>query len=417
MNNVILMITIAFFTILGKSYGQYCTTDTRYTEAEFFKTSELQLKKDIQYGTAPDRLGNPHSLLMDIYYPNLTVDTSPKRPFIMVFHGGAFKEGDKQQGDIKDLCIHFAKRGYVCASVGYRLGHDLSEYDQYKARYRAIQDGHAALRYIVDNANTYKIDTNWVFVGGQSAGSLLSQGMVYSDQSELDSISLLYNPIAISTALGKLTTSGNNLTNTCTIKGIFNNWGAVPSNEIDKDEMIPTIAFHGEVDTIVYIDEKSLAHFTMNGSRKIHNDLLANNVCSELTVDPAGDHGIYRNELSVFRAQRASCFFKSIFCNSCSNFYATKTTPANCSTTLSADEYTFESNNIEVYPNPFQNSFIIKGMGGTLDIKIYNSFGQLVVKEEINSGEIQADLIPGLYFLHIKHVESNTSYTTKLIKT
>ena len=78
----------------------------------------------------------------------------------MLFHGGGFSSGDKQSGDIKDLCIHLDRRGFVCATVNYRLGYNFTEYGQYKARYRAIQDGHAAMRYIVNNANTVRIDTS-----------------------------------------------------------------------------------------------------------------------------------------------------------------------------------------------------------------------------------------------------------------
>lgn len=163
--------------------------------------------------------------------------------------------GDKQSGDIVDLCVHMALRGFVFAPlVNYRLGYDFSEYGQYKARYRAIQDGNAALRFTVNNANTVRIDTSWLFVGGQSAGSLLALGMVYADQSELDSISLLYNTTATSVELGNLLTSGNNLTNTYSIKGVFNNWGAAVESEVDSDEMIPTVAFHGELDAVVQID-------------------------------------------------------------------------------------------------------------------------------------------------------------------
>jgi predicted esterase len=353
---------------------------------------------------------------MDLYYPNLVVDTAPKRPFIILFHGGGFSSGDKQSGDIRDLCVHLALRGFVCASVNYRLGHDFSEYGQYKARYRAIQDGNAALRYVVNNANAVRIDTNWLFVGGQSAGSLLALGMVYADQFELDSISLLYSTTAASVELGNLHTSGNNLTNTYSIKGIFNNWGGVTESEVDIDEMIPTVAFHGELDTTVLIDaDNSFAYYTLNGSRAIYNDLIANNICSELTVDTTGEHGIFRNASSIFRAQRASCFFKSVFCNNCSSFYTTDSIPSNCSLLLSVDEHSFGSN-IKVYPNPFENSFKIEGIDGVFDLSIYNCFGQLVYKDEIFNGDVQIDLMPGIYFLNIKHVESNKSFTTKLIK-
>jgi alpha/beta hydrolase fold/Secretion system C-terminal sorting domain len=417
MKTKFIIVTAIIFVLNGKAFGQYCTTDNRYTEVQFFDSTKIIRGGDIQYGIAQDWQGNPDILLMDIYYPHLTVDVSPKRPFIMMFHGGAFQAGDKRQGDIVDVCLELAKRGFVCASVGYRLGNDNSEYSDYKARYRAMQDGHAAMRYIVKNAATLRIDTSWIFVGGQSAGSVLSQGMVYADQSELDSISLLFDTTAISVELGGLFTSGNTLTDTYSIKGIFNNWGGVLSNEIDIDEMVPTIAFHGALDTIVLIDEKSYTHLTMYGSRKMYHDFVANNVCYELTVDPTGEHGIYRGpEESKFRAQRASCFFKSIFCNSCSDFYATETIPSNCSSNVTSDGNHYESNIIKVYPNPFENSFSIQGIDGTLDITIYNCFGQLVYKDKVFNGIVQTDLIPGLYFLKIKQVDSIKSFTTKLIK-
>jgi acetyl esterase/lipase len=415
MKTKFLILTAILFVLNGKAFGQYCTTDTRYTEVQFFDSTEIIRGSNIQYGIAPDRLGNPQNLLMDIYYPHLTIDKSPKRPFIMMFHGGAFQAGDKRQGDIVDVCLELAKRGFVCASVGYRLGNDNSEYDDYRARYRAIQDGHAAMRYVVNNANSLRIDTSWIFVGGQSAGSVLSQGMVYADQSELDSISLLYNSTAISVELGGLFTSGNTLTTTYTIKGVFNNWGGVPSNEIDKDEMVPTIAFHGELDTIVLIEEKIYPFFKMKGSRTMYNDLVANNICYELNVDPTGDHGIYRGPSSKFRAQRASCFFKSVFCNNCSNFYTTDSIPSKCSLTLSINEQSYESN-VKVYPNPFENSFSIQGIDGNLEITIYNFFGQIVYKDEESNGIIQTDLLTGIYFLNIKQLKTNKTFSFKLIK-
>jgi hypothetical protein len=414
--NKFFILTAALFFFFGKASGQYCTNDSRYTEAFFFDSTQITIGSNIQYGIASNFQGNSYKLLMDLYYPNLSVDLSPKRPFIMLFHGGGFSSGDKQSGDIRDLCIHLAMRGFVCASVNYRLGDAFTEYGQFKARYRAIQDGNAALRYVVNNANTVRIDTNWLFVGGQSAGSLLALGMVYSDQFELDSISLLYNTTSISVELGNLHSSGNNLTNTYSVKAIFNNWGAVAGSEVDIDEMIPTIAFHGELDATVLIDaDNSFLHYTLNGSRAIHYDLTANNICSEITIDTKGDHGIYRNSSSLFRAQRASCFFRSVFCNNCTSFYTTDSVPSNCSTPLSTKEFNFGSN-INVYPNPFESSFSIDGVEGILDLTIYNCFGQVVYKNDTFNGVAQIDLMPGIYFLNINQLDSNKSFRTKLIK-
>ncbi|MGE0636469.1 MAG: alpha/beta hydrolase fold domain-containing protein [Bacteroidia bacterium] len=416
MSTKLFILSAALLVLTGKTYGQYCTDNARYTEVQYFDSTEITIGTNVQYGTAQDFQGNPYPLLMDLYYPNLALDTSAKRPFVMLFHGGGFSSGDKQSGDIRDLSIHLALRGFVCASLNYRLGHDFSEYGQYKARYRAIQDGHAAMRYVVNNVNAVRIDTNWLFTGGQSAGALIALGMVYADQSELDSISLLYSTTAAGVELGNLYTSGNNLTNTYSIKGIFNNWGGVTASEMDVEELLPTVAFHGEQDSTVLIDaDNSFAHYTLNGSRAIHNELTANNICSEITIDTTGGHGIFRNASSVFRAQRASCFFKSIFCNNCSSFYTTDSIAPNCSIPIGVNEHSWGSA-VKVYPNPFENSFRIEGVDGAFNLSVSNCFGQLVFKDERLNGDVELDLIPGMYFLTIQPVESTKSCTTKLVK-
>lgn len=245
---------------------------------------------------------------------------------------------------------------------------------------------------------------------------MLALGMVYADPFELDSISLFYNTTAVSNELGNLYTSGNNLTNTYTIKGIFNNWGGVSQSEVDVDEMIPTVAFHGQLDSTVFIDsDNSFLHYTLDGSRAIHYNLIAHNICSDITIDTTGGHGVYRNASSVFRAGRASCFFKSVFCNSCTTFYTTDSIPSNCSTLSGIHDYNVGPT-VTVYPNPVENILTIDGVSGTLDLIIYNSFGQIVFNAETMDGKVSVDLSTGLYLLTIKQIASNKSYTTKFIK-
>lgn len=402
--------------LIHSAKGQYCTNNTRYTEVQYFDSTEITIANNVQFGIAIDHLGNPDTLRMDLYYPNLGIDTSLKRPFIMLFHGGGFSSGNKASGDIVDLCVHLSLRGYVCASVNYRLGYDFTEYGQYKARYRALQDGHAAMRYVVNNANAIRVDTSWIFVGGQSAGALLALGMVYADPTELDSISLLYGASPTSVELGNLYTSGNTLTNTYSFKGVFNNWGAATQTEIDVAEMLPTIAFHGELDSTVLIDaDHSFLHYTLNGSRELHQQLIANNVCSEITIDTLGEHGIYRNESSVFRAARASCFFKSIFCNNCSDFYTTDSIASNCSSPLQIQENNFHPQ-VKLFPNPIEKTFRIEGLSGTLQLTLYNSVGQLVYTSEIENLQAQINLLPGIYVLNVRPLLSNETFTFKLIK-
>ncbi|MCU0421415.1 MAG: alpha/beta hydrolase fold domain-containing protein [Bacteroidia bacterium] len=411
LSTLILLLIVFHQTI----FAQPCTNDSRYTELAYFDSTALTVAVNIQYGNALDYQGNPYPLRMDLYYPNINIDTARRRPFIMMFHGGGFSSGDKQSGDIRDVCIQLALRGFVCASVNYRLGHDFSEYEQFKARYRAIQDGHAAMRYIVNNASTVRVDTSWLFVGGQSAGALLALGMVYTDVDEVDSIANFYQSVPLSSNLGGLYTSGNNLTNTYQIKGIFNNWGGVAKNEIDRDEMIPTIAFHGELDDVVRIDaDTSFSHYTLNGSRAIHQQLMTNNICSELTIDTLGGHGIFRNQSTVFRAQRASCFFKSIFCNQCTPFFTTDSIPTNCSLKLSVSQPSTPLA-VVVSPNPFESSFIIEGIQQPVSIILFDVFGKIIHQQTYESGLVRTDVQPGIYFLHVQSLNQRKQII-KLVK-
>jgi acetyl esterase/lipase len=409
------LLVSVFFLFVSQANGQYCTGTNRFTEVPSFTLNQITVAKNIQFGIASDHLGNPDTLGLDLYYPNLNLDPLPKRPFVMLFHGGGFSSGDKASGDIVDLCGQLALRGFVAASVNYRLGHDFSEYGQYKARYRAIQDGHAAMRYVVQNANAVRIDTSWMFIGGQSAGSLLALGMVYADPTELDSISLLYGSMPVSTELGNLYNSGNGLSNRYTFKGIVNNWGGVTASEMDAAEMIPTVAFHGAQDTTVRIGaDDSFLHYTLNGSEAIHNQLVAANICSELNVDPSGGHGIYRNASTAFRAGRTSCFFKRLFCSECEVFYATDSIAANCATALSIGDDPSES--IRMYPNPFKNSFQLDGLGDLAEVSIYHPLGQSVYRRRIVNGLVEVDLPPGLYFLKAQGEGTGISFSKRIYR-
>ena len=62
-------------------------------------------------------IDNAHE--MDIYTPD--GDTEINRPVILYMHGGSFYGGDKTSTDCVDFCESMAKRGYVTASLNYRL--------------------------------------------------------------------------------------------------------------------------------------------------------------------------------------------------------------------------------------------------------------------------------------------------------
>ena len=374
MNKGLLIISILLLT--QTLTAQYCTNDTRFTEVEYFTDSEIDSIANVTYATVIDWQSNTQNLQYDVFFPSANVETLTQRPCVMVIHGGGFTTGSK--AGLHRTCQELAKRGYVAITINYRLGWS-TQTEQIEAIYRAEQDAKAALRHIVANASTYQIDLNWIFIGGGSAGSITALNTVYVSQSEWSFI--LPNA---QTTLGDLNTSGNTLTNAYDIKGIFNNWGATTGQFMQPNEMIPTISFHGELDNTVPIDSASNG-FT--GSRPIHNKLIANGVCSELTVQTDGAHGIYKSiEGTAFRTGRASCFFKSIFCNTCTDLYTTDSIHADCSMTTNT-ENSISTNDITVYPNPFHgqlNIEITTEKAENIMLQIIDNTGRVILSKNEN---------------------------------
>jgi len=104
--------------------------------------------KNITYGQAVNLSGNEEKLLLDVFSPQN--DTVKKRPLLIFIHGGGFQSNSKSGAYPSLICNGFAKRGYVTASIDYRLGiaSTKSKKDYAEAMYRAQQDGKAAVRFL-----------------------------------------------------------------------------------------------------------------------------------------------------------------------------------------------------------------------------------------------------------------------------
>lgn len=87
-------------------------------------------------------------------------------PAVICIHGGGFRAGKRDGYD--GLCIRLAERGYVAATISYRLA---PKY-QFPA---AVHDTKAAVRWMRANAGKYNIDPERIGVTGGSAGGHLAQ--------------------------------------------------------------------------------------------------------------------------------------------------------------------------------------------------------------------------------------------------
>lgn len=103
------------------------------------------------------------SLALNIARPKVA---SGLRPAVLCIHGGGFRAGKRESYDA--LCIKLAEKGFVAATVTYRL----APQHQFPA---AVHDCKAAIRWLRANASKYKIDPSKIGVTGGSAGGHLAQ--------------------------------------------------------------------------------------------------------------------------------------------------------------------------------------------------------------------------------------------------
>ncbi|MFF7474502.1 alpha/beta fold hydrolase [Streptomyces sp. NPDC008092] len=124
-------------------------------------TSAITTTDDITY-SSPTTEGRKTDLKLDIQVPK----TSGKKPLVVYVTGGGWVTADRT-GNL-DQRTYVADQGYVVASVQYRTTTGGATYKD------ALADVKSAIRYLRANAGTYGIDTDRVFVWGQSAGGYLA---------------------------------------------------------------------------------------------------------------------------------------------------------------------------------------------------------------------------------------------------
>lgn len=114
------------------------------------------IESDVSYGPYQQNV-------LDIMMPKET--SREKRPGVIVIHGGGWVNGNKESQ--LPLCERYLERGFVCASVGYRLA-------GVATAPAAITDVLEATRWFFNNARRYRVDKKRIVVTGSSAGGHLA---------------------------------------------------------------------------------------------------------------------------------------------------------------------------------------------------------------------------------------------------
>lgn len=124
-------------------------------------------KLNVPYGSAVNFVGQQETLKLDLYRPP---ERRKPRPVVIWVHGGGFTFGSRSF--LKNYADAFAQRGYVSATISYRLVGDQLGRVGYLAAARAAQhDAQAAVRWFRRRAGRLNIDPRRIFIGGHSAGA------------------------------------------------------------------------------------------------------------------------------------------------------------------------------------------------------------------------------------------------------
>jgi hypothetical protein len=392
---------------------------------------------DITYGQNTSWNGASTTLKMDVYQP--TGDTETKRPLLILVHGGSFIGGSKTDGDMVTFSQKFAKKGYVCASIDYRLGFfPFDSANAVKAVVRATQDLRAAIRYFYKDkqtTDTYKIDTNHIFIGGSSAGAITALHVGYLNNECEIADYLNQNTI---NQLGGLEGSSGNPGYSSTVHGILNGCGALARYSWLEAGDIPVASVHGTNDGTVKYNRGVVNPGTplmyLDGSRMIHERACAVGVENQFYtflgaphVPYAGNAAYMDTTVNFFR----DFLIKQLGCTDAilqpenSPAQAVNLYPINYCDGTPVDEVCPTSNLSEenifsalIYPNPSNGSIqIIPSISGNYSVEILDYSGRILVASKDNNSICEMNLhslSSGNYFVCVK--SGIYSLTQKLIK-
>jgi para-nitrobenzyl esterase len=288
------LLAITVLAFQGLTIAQTPCDAGRYS-TEIFST--VDVTSNINFGQNLTWDSNVENLDLDFYEPN--GDTETKRPLIIWAHGGSFIGGTKVDPDVVELSNRFAKRGYACASIDYRVFFfPFDSVNAVKAVVRAVQDMKAAIRFFYKDAATtdfYGIDTNKIFIGGSSAGAVTALHAAYFDKEcEIEN----YMTIAELNTLGGIEGTSGNPGYSSNVQGVISLAGALASYGYLEAGDVPVCSLHGDDDGTVpygrdYASVSGIPMLYMDGSRMIDEQAAAIGVQSNLYTHYGAGHAPY----------------------------------------------------------------------------------------------------------------------------
>jgi acetyl esterase/lipase len=211
-------------------------------------------RKDVEYGRVGDR-----PLLLDLYSPKGLDKPAPGLIFI---HGGGWRGG--KRGDYRPYTIPFAEKGYVVATISYRLVPEAV----FPA---AVEDAKCAVRWMRAGAAELKVDPDRIAVIGGSAGGYLSLMVGYTAgdkrlegsgghqgvSSAVQAVVDLYGPTNFDTPIGRASDTVRDFLGKRFEDDPDLYRFASPINHVDAKDP-PTFVLQGTIDSTVPVEQSDM---------------------------------------------------------------------------------------------------------------------------------------------------------------
>jgi len=214
----------------------------KYKDLVFEK---VRIQKNLVYNDNPAAGVKSRYYQFDFYEPD--ADSSIVRPLIIWLHGGGFKFGKKTSGGLPLWSKTFARRGYTCATINYRLSnkHPLKHFeDLVEGCADAVEDASIAIQFFKQHSGVYRIDTNRIIIAGNSAGGMIALQSVYSSRADMAKL------------IHRGDTGQPSAYNPHHIAAVINFWGALFKADWLTNASVPIVSAHGSGDRVVPCGDK-----------------------------------------------------------------------------------------------------------------------------------------------------------------
>lgn len=390
MRTILLLLMVS---VTSMSFGQHATCDgTRYA----YETYTVQDSLDILYGNATTFGGTNQDLYLDFFEPQ--GDQAAARPLIILAFGGSFIQGTRQ--DMHWMCEYFSSLGYATASIDYRLYDGPffpipDSVDMTTEVLMAVSDMKAAVRHFKEDAataNNYRIDSNYIFVGGISSGGIVASHVALLDST--DTVEPYITPLIAANG-GWTGNSANNTQYTDNVRGLLNYSGALrKASYIDANDP-PFFAAHDDNDNVVpyafgWASIFSQPIITLEGSYLMDAQAQTVGVNSQLVTIPNsnGHVSYFGTSAGVDSILAMSTTF--LFDIVCPQFSGLNETAQEAS--------------ISVYPNPVEGILLVETQDAADAVMLTDFNGRIIHEYTLHNQSLEIDmtsLSSGVYFVHV----------------